>query len=435
MTKLSSWFVAAWVVLLATAFVLGYKSKSLFESSSQTFSRNLDPTSHATSRPRQNSHASLPATKIVTTSFLDLYDELRNDAAAVREEYAREIEGMSEPTRAATLMTFYKAMALCDLKQGIALAKGITDQRLQYLACTALIEATALPDTKLIVEMLMQLPDSPITADSLNGQLHMWSYLDAPAVAAFFDEHPKINADVIKANLLENWASSDPPAAQAWLEKHAELTQDPEALKQLILGWLKADEQKATDFLVSHSEEERFSQAIGWAALDAYCTSAEAAKALVNKLPPTAKSEALRTIGEINVELVAKDGMDQNAAFGNLGHWLLTFEPAEWKKGVGTMLGYWQQRDFDAMVQWMAALPWESKSAIVAEIPIDSDIPVEKTFQRVFGIPDDSVREQLLRSLVLKLGDNPEERLQIVANMQLIAGQLVRLQQLAGEAP
>jgi hypothetical protein len=99
------------------------------------------------------------------------------------------------------------------------------------------------------------------------------------------------------------------------------------------------------------------------------------------------------------------------------------------------MLSYWQDHDFDAMVQWIAALPWESKSAVAAELPIDSDIPVEETFQRVFGIPDGSVREQLLRGLVLKLGDNPEERLQSVANMQLIPGQLARLQQLAGEAP
>ncbi|MFN2624109.1 MAG: hypothetical protein ABR611_14830 [Chthoniobacterales bacterium] len=381
--------------------------------------------------------------EMLAQPFSDFYEALRAAPTAARDTWAAQIASVPPgPRRTAAFRAFYKLLVQFDPAAAAEKVAAITDPHLQRSALHLLVDAAPESAVPLIAELVVRLKvPEEYPRDSFSEICREWSVLDPPALARFFDAHPKLESNYLYEVLIGDWAALDPEAAIDWLSKHeigrpSGYTESPprevRVASSLIEGWFLNDPAGATEYVINHADNPDFQNAIADLAAQFYAANRQQeVKAYFERLPSDAARrlmfEGLRDAGRFDSE---DEMRTRHTDPRSMTEWITQYPAQYWQGTLGSRLEFWAQRDLNDLLGWLAQQPAPIRDVVAADVQIPHEISHEDFANRIFNLSDSALRDQLLRSLVSNQSLDFDEATAAVTNAPLSVEQKRHLLQI-----
>jgi hypothetical protein len=370
-------------------------------------------TPHPTSATAPRDYRELAIEEILAQPFSEFYEALRAAPAAARDTWAAQIASMPPgPRRTAAFRAFYKLLVQFDPDGAAEKVAAITDPHLQRFALHILVDAAPESAVPLIAELVVRLnlPEE-YPRDSFSEICREWSVLDPPALARFFEAHPKRENNDLYEVLIGDWAALDPKAAIEWLSRHeigrpSGYTESPprevRVTSSLIQGWFLHDPAGATEYVISHADNPDFQNAVADLAAQFYTMNRrQDVKAYFDRLPTDAARrlmfEGLRDAGRFDSE---DEMRTRHTDPRSMTEWITQYPAQYWQGTLGSRLEFWAQRDLDDLLGWLTQQPAPIRDAVAADFQMPHEASFEDFAHRIFNMTDSALRDQLLRTVV-----------------------------------
>jgi hypothetical protein len=291
----------------------------------------------------------------------------------------------------------------------------------RWLPMYAIREAATPAGMETVAEVLLSFERGEISGcsfDNLAESLDEWGQSDPLALKQFLESHRDKELDRYYDDLVRNWAASDPEAAREWMmneiEKRplipTEITEDGgerifdggwrDAVAGMATGWLQGflanDPDRATQYIIEHSDNEAVQHALLWVAGDVFLLSPERARDLILRLPKEQQSKFLDGISVKADELAASDARDNITSPRYMAEWMLKFPPEAYREGIGSVVRTWLRSKPPELFAWMSDLPAATRDEMVRKFPTVNPNMAQEDFDIVMQVPDSVLRTQLL---------------------------------------
>ena len=400
------------ITLAVVAFIVGQNVERAHLAHGVAFPEPIEAP-HAASTMAPRDYQQLPIEEMLAKPFSEFYEALRAAPAAARDTWAAQIDTMPPgPRRTAAFRAFYKLLVQFDPAAAAEKVAAITDPRLQRFALHLVVDAAPESAVPLVAELVVRLnvPEE-YSRDSFSEICRQWSVLDPPALARFFDAHPKQESNYLYEVLICDWAALDPEAAIEWLSRHeigrpSGYTESPprevRVASSLIEGWFLHDPAGATEYVVSHADNPAFQNAVADLAARFYATNRrQDAKAYFERLPTDAARrlmfEGLRDTGRFDSE---DEMRTRRTDPRSMTEWITQYPAQYWQGTLGSRLEFWAQRDLDDLLGWLTQQPAPIRDVVAADFQVPHEASFEDFAHRIFNITDSALRDQLLRTVV-----------------------------------
>ena len=370
---------------------------------------------------------------IAKIPFADLYETLRSVPAQVRSHWLAEIEQASEgPRKIAALCGFLRALVQIDPVEAGDLVVHL--KRHRSPAMDAMISAALPSAMPQLVNMLLKLPPEVrnyALTDHLAIVIDEWAQIDPHAVTRFFDVHKEIPIQEYSASFLKNWAGIDAQAAWKWLEAQSKNV-SPFSVESWLTGWFDADPEAATNYALTHVQEEKLHSAIEALVPELFQQDKRKAQNFVDRLPTKElRQGALTRIADLGSPLSLNEWPAPDAA-----SFIVQFPPTEWPENLSNVIGRWRDVAASELVGWIAQLPPEARNNVIERFPAPSSFEPEYDFLPLLELSDSSVRSKLLRQMVQRLGSETQSApKEAFARLRLSPEQKAELAAFLPEAP
>jgi hypothetical protein len=408
-----AWVLGATVIALsAVAFISGQYVERAHLADSMASAKPVE-TPHPARTIAPPDYRQLAIEEMLAQPFPEFYEALRAAPAAARDTWAAQIASMPPgPRRTAAFRGFYKLLVQFDPAAAAEKVAAITDPHLQRFALHVLVDAAPEFGVPLIAELVVRLnvPEE-YPRDSFSEICREWSVLDPPALARFFEDHPKRENKYLYEVLIGDWAALDPEAAIEWLSRHeigrpSGYTESPprevRVASSLIQGWFLHDPAGATEYVISHADNPDFQNAVAdLAALFYAANRRQAVKAYFERLPTDAARrlmfEGLRDTGRFDSE---DEMRERHTDPRSMTEWITQYPTQYWQGTLGSRLEFWAQRNLDDLLGWLTQQPVATREAVAADLQVPHEASFEDFAHRIFNITDSALRDQLLRTVV-----------------------------------
>jgi hypothetical protein len=407
------WALGAIVITLSVvAFIVGQNIERAHLAHDVASPKPIEAP-HAASTTVPRDYRQLAIEEILAQPFSEFYEALRAAPAAARDSWAAQIASMPPgPRRTAAFRAFYKLLVQFDPDAAAEKVAAITDPHLQRFALHILVDAAPESAVPLIAELVVRLNvPKEYPRDSFSEICREWSVLDPPALARFFDAHPKQESNYLYEVLISDWAALDPKAAIDWLSRHEigrpsgyteSPTREVRVMSSLIGGWFLQDPAGAMEYVVSHADNPDFQNAVADLAAALYATNRrQEVKAYFERLPTDAARrlmfEGLRDAGRFDSE---DEMRTRHTDPRSMTEWITQYPAQSWQGTLGPRLEFWAQRDLDDLLGWLTQQPVPVRNAVAADFQVPHEASSEDFANRIFNMTDSVLRDQLLTTLV-----------------------------------
>jgi len=346
--------------------------------------------------PFEPTYRELAVTEILALPFAEFYEALRSAPGEAREKWAAELERMpAGPRRTAALAAFYKLLVQFDPIAAARTACEIKDKKVQELALDSVTGAAPGFALRDIAELFLKLPPDPSDYRKyLENVVSEWVVIDPPAVAKFFDEHPKTES-VGRDELIRNWAALDPEAARKWMDSRGF---GPGFEGEFFDGWYLNDRSAAVAYALAHAEDLKITTVLENALSALYVDSKEDAKKFIEQLPnDELRNKAFRGL-KVNFGTAEETG-EPDLTPRAVANWMTQFPPAYWREHLADVFAYWTEESPQELLFWIQQQPAMIRSAVADEYekPTGKDTVETVTAVLQFATPD--LRDQLLAAM------------------------------------
>jgi hypothetical protein len=408
-----AWVLGATVIALsAVAFISGQYVERAHLADSMASAKPFE-TPHPARTIAPPDYRQLAIEEMLAQPFPEFYEALRAAPAAARDTWAAQIASMPPgPRRTAAFRAFYKLLVQFDPAAAAEKVAAITDPHLQRFALHVLVDAAPEFGVPLIAELVVRLnlPEE-YPRDSFSEICREWSVLDPPALARFFEDHPKRENKYLYEVLIGDWAALDPEAAIEWLSRHeigrpSGYTESPprevRVATSLIEGWFLHDPAGATEYVISHADNPDFQNAVADLAAQFSATNRrQDLKAYFERLPNDAVRrlmfEGLRDTGRYDSE---DEMRARHTDPRSMAEWITQYPARYWQGTLGSRLEFWAERDLDDLLGWLTQQPVPIRDAVAKDFQIPHEAFFGDFANRIFSITDSALRDQLLRTVV-----------------------------------